>query len=304
MSEEDKTAREVPDETNNPLPGAGSQQPVAGDTEQQAQNAAPEIQNMEVHHHPQLEHKPKPWKEYLLEYIMIVLAVVTGFFAETIREHIGDNDRKNEYLKGLVAELKYDTAQYNLVMSNIVYIRPILDSMYVNATQPGRFNYVLQARWNTPINETHFYYTPALPVIEQLKSSGNLRLINARQVAQQILEYDTYVQVSLAPHSAEVAQGADKVYNLEDAMCDEKEFSAKLDENMASEVASTDISKSALYNMPLVVKDPLRLNELANSFINYKARMYGYYAVTAVALKKATALIEEIKKEYGLDDAE
>ncbi|MFB9842968.1 hypothetical protein [Mucilaginibacter ginsenosidivorans] len=22
---------------------------------------------MEVHHHPQLEHKPKPWKEYLLE---------------------------------------------------------------------------------------------------------------------------------------------------------------------------------------------------------------------------------------------
>jgi hypothetical protein len=44
---------------------------------------------MEVHHHPQLEHKPKPWKEYFLEYIMIVLAVTTGFFAESLREHIG-----------------------------------------------------------------------------------------------------------------------------------------------------------------------------------------------------------------------
>lgn len=30
-------------------------------------------ETMEVHHHPQLEHKPKPWKEYVLEYIMIVL---------------------------------------------------------------------------------------------------------------------------------------------------------------------------------------------------------------------------------------
>jgi hypothetical protein len=43
---------------------------------------------MEVHHHPQLEHKPKPWKEYLLEYIMIFLAVMTGFFAESYREHL------------------------------------------------------------------------------------------------------------------------------------------------------------------------------------------------------------------------
>jgi hypothetical protein len=45
---------------------------------------------MEVHRHPQLEHKPKPWKEYFLEYIMIFLAVVTGFFAEGLREHMGD----------------------------------------------------------------------------------------------------------------------------------------------------------------------------------------------------------------------
>ena len=53
-----------------------------------------ETENMEVHHHPNLHHKPKPWKEYILEYLMIVLAVTTGFFAESLREHISTNEKE------------------------------------------------------------------------------------------------------------------------------------------------------------------------------------------------------------------
>jgi hypothetical protein len=49
----------------------------------------------EVHHHSQLEHKLKPWKEYFLEYIMIVLAVTTGFFADSLREHIYMTEKEN-----------------------------------------------------------------------------------------------------------------------------------------------------------------------------------------------------------------
>ncbi|HMG14759.1 MAG TPA: hypothetical protein VK590_04900 [Saprospiraceae bacterium] len=36
------------------------------DTETTNPNPAPE--NMEVHHHPDLHHKPKKWKEYFLEF--------------------------------------------------------------------------------------------------------------------------------------------------------------------------------------------------------------------------------------------
>jgi hypothetical protein len=65
---------------------------------------------MEVHHHPQLDHKPKPWKEYLLEYIMIFLAVMTGFFAESYREHLSERAKEHEYVvnikKNLVNESK------------------------------------------------------------------------------------------------------------------------------------------------------------------------------------------------------
>ena len=48
---------------------------------------------MEVHHHPQLTHQPKPWKEYLLEGLMIFIAVTLGFFAENLREHISDSQQ-------------------------------------------------------------------------------------------------------------------------------------------------------------------------------------------------------------------
>jgi hypothetical protein len=44
--------------------------------------------NMEVHHHPDIHHKPKKWKEYFLEFLMIFLAVTLGFIAENLREHL------------------------------------------------------------------------------------------------------------------------------------------------------------------------------------------------------------------------
>ena len=82
-------------------------------------NPNSETKNMEVHHHPQLHHNPKPWKEYLLEYLMILLAVITVFFAESLREHIGDNAKEKEYLSSMITELKFDTVEYNNVLKNI-----------------------------------------------------------------------------------------------------------------------------------------------------------------------------------------
>ena len=57
------------------------------------------IENMEVHHHPDLHHKKKHLKEYFLEFLMIFLAVTLGFIAENIREHIGEKQKEEEYIK-------------------------------------------------------------------------------------------------------------------------------------------------------------------------------------------------------------
>jgi hypothetical protein len=38
-----------------------------------------ETENMEVHHHPDLHHEPKKWKEYFLEFLMIFFGSNDGF---------------------------------------------------------------------------------------------------------------------------------------------------------------------------------------------------------------------------------
>ena len=52
---------------------------------------------MEVHHHPHVE--KKSFKEYFLEFVMIFLAVTMGFFAESLREHINDNQKREQYIQ-------------------------------------------------------------------------------------------------------------------------------------------------------------------------------------------------------------
>ena len=61
---------------------------------------------MEVHHHPHIE--KKSFKEYLLEGLMIFLAVTMGFIAENIREHFVTKKHEKEYMVSLVRDLNND----------------------------------------------------------------------------------------------------------------------------------------------------------------------------------------------------
>src|SRR5689334_16022453 len=116
---------------------------------------------MEVHHHP--HPAKKSFKEYFLEFLMIFLAVTLGFFAEGLREHIGESAKEKQYMSTMFEELKYDTTQYRFVLNKIRLLGTALDSCFMNAREAARFNYVLLAKWNTPVNEVRAKYKPALP---------------------------------------------------------------------------------------------------------------------------------------------
>ena len=73
---------------------------------------------MEVHHHPEVE--KKGLKEYILEGLMIFLAVMMGFFAESIRENTTNGEHVKQLTMQLVDDLKNDTAS---LQENIVYER-------------------------------------------------------------------------------------------------------------------------------------------------------------------------------------
>ncbi|HEY4109592.1 hypothetical protein [Puia sp.] len=253
---------------------------------------------MEVHHHPQLEHKPKPWVEYILEYLMIVLAVITGFFAESLREQISDKSKEKEYLASMFNELKYDTSQYHAQLNKITQLNPVFDSCFINVKEAPRYHYTLLARWNTPVNELGPGYKPTLPTIGQLKSSGNLRLLHDKDIVRKILEYESFIYGDYMGHYQDCKEASKQVYAIEDEVCDYGDFLAKLDSNMRNVAGMVSVESSALYDMPILIKDPQKLNLLANSFVNFKANNFGYTTALNRAMRTATELLELIDKKY------
>src|SRR5688572_25428706 len=60
----------------------------------------------------------KRLKDYLLEGLMIFVAVTLGFFAESIRENMNDRKKEREYVASLISNLEKDTAQFKSVISD------------------------------------------------------------------------------------------------------------------------------------------------------------------------------------------
>src|SRR6516162_8204142 len=71
---------------------------------------------MEVHHHPDLYHEKKKFKEFFLEFVMIFLAVTLGFIAENVRESISNHEQEKHYVESLINNLKDDTSTMNIVL--------------------------------------------------------------------------------------------------------------------------------------------------------------------------------------------
>jgi hypothetical protein len=121
---------------------------------------------------------------------MLFLAVFCGFLAENIREHKIEKDREKQYIRSLIADLKSDQ---QILSQHIVHLKTgisMMDSMI--------------AMLNTPTliknNTGQLYYwarmAPRLNPLstnnrtfEQLKNSGNFRLIRDISSSNKIMSY-------------------------------------------------------------------------------------------------------------------
>ena len=150
---------------------------------------------MEVHHHPQLEHKPKPWKEYFLEFIMIFLAVTMGFFAENIREFFSERTKEKEYISSIIQDLKVDkniidssnVTNDSAVITNLEFLRLLKEggNDFNNQAQLAKLYIRLQI-FAVIISDPKTY--------DQLKSTGDFRLIKNKKALDSISLY--YQQVN------------------------------------------------------------------------------------------------------------
>ena len=86
---------------------------------------------MEVHHPHHPTHKKK-WNEYLLEFLMLFVAVTLGFFAENIRESIAEKHKADELKRAIVYDLKKEVnelVEYKTQINRQLNNANLLDSL-------------------------------------------------------------------------------------------------------------------------------------------------------------------------------
>ncbi len=246
---------------------------------------------MEVHHHPEVE--KKGFKEYVLEGLMIFLAVTMGFFAESLREHISNKEKGHQFIVSLMADLKSDTAKMN--------------DYFID--QPKHVdNYKMLLNWlDQPLrNDTAFrsqFYKSALStlgyssvnftdrIISQLKNSDNFRLIVNQRVADAIMDYSIGTiacdrQREVVNHFTEEGykqiMGMINLKAYKDRTFDGRK---KLGDNTVAFI-STDQKVVLAYSNSIYLK--------ASVERNYTRRI-------KEQLQRAIKLIELLKKEYDLE---
>jgi hypothetical protein len=150
---------------------------------------------MEVHHHPDLQHKKKNFKEYFLEFIMIFLAVTLGFIAENIRENHVEHKSAREYASLLIKDLATDTVELNRaahVQNLIITAGDSLgnllssDPKLIVGGKLYYYEYLSSARWNFISRDA---------TLQQLKSSGALRYLGDTSLIRKIMNYEESVKV-------------------------------------------------------------------------------------------------------------
>jgi hypothetical protein len=145
---------------------------------------------MEVHHHPHVE--KKSFKEYLLEGLMIFLAVSLGFIAENIREHITENAIAHEMAEHFYQELETDSTKLAKIQvfrkkkeyACLYVMRYIKDSSLVSPTD-SFYRYLTLSLLQMGSNST---FDPTDGILTQLQNSGTRRFFKNTTLQKQVSE--------------------------------------------------------------------------------------------------------------------
>lgn len=150
---------------------------------------------MEVHHHPHVE--KKSFKEYILEGIMIFIAVTMGFIAENIREHLADRSKEREYITSMIEDMNNDSAFLTQSIHQLIpFHSKWLDSAIYLLEQPdaeGKDREIYQALF-LGTSWTYLFH-PTERTLSQLHSEG-FHLIKNKKATDIITHLEHIYQIN------------------------------------------------------------------------------------------------------------
>ena len=261
---------------------------------------------MEVHHHPDLHHKKKNFKEYFLEFLMLFLAVFLGFIAENIREKLSDSSKGKEYVINIKKDLVADTSAINDFTPALFLRINLLDSFICMLQKPGPTSngsdlYYL-ARYSTRVR----MFEPTNTTITELEHSGNLRLITNRKVIDGLIKLQKIISSYEALMPVDIHE-SDLSYPLLGNLFDASVFNTMV--KTGGSDFSVDTSASIFSNLTkptgnpqLRNHDPDKINLLIFYLHERKSTFIGEAGILQEQKKAAASLIQIINKEYDLNN--
>ncbi|HZY35875.1 MAG TPA: hypothetical protein VFE53_04460 [Mucilaginibacter sp.] len=255
---------------------------------------------MEVHHHPEVE--KKGFKEYILEGLMIFLAVTMGFFAEGLREHITENSRANEYAATLYSDLKEDTVSLRKFLKrvdfgadNVDTLMQLLSANDPKDVPPGKLY------WYGLFGGMPLAFAPHDATLLEMKSSGSLRFFTKPAIRRMVAEYDQRLQFFKS--TLENDQGIYTEVRKTRALL----FNFKYNDaaNMVTQRIYIKYNRASIdsfirTNPPLLSTDKVVFNQLIELVRSRFLRSQAQYADSL--RHHAFVLIGALKNEYKLED--
>jgi hypothetical protein len=247
---------------------------------------------MEIHHHSH-PHQKKNWKEYAWEFVMLFFAVFCGFLAEYKLEHVIEQQKEKQYIQSLVADLKIDQEIISKHLSTVRYSALMLDT--------------LVGIWNSPSEISKrtgdMYYLVRLAprlqplttnsrTFEQLKNSGNFRLIKDINTSNKIMAY--YERFPLIRTLENINETEFTEY---------KKVAAKIFDPaifLKMEGTNDEIRRSS-ENQPLRSADNELLQELSVFAVYIHGTRKGIIGNSEEIKKQGVELLRYLKEQYHLD---
>jgi len=248
---------------------------------------------MEVHAHAHTARKK--WTHYFWEFFMLFLAVSAGFLVENQREHFVEHQRAKIYAANLYDELKKDTTQLNSLSGSLKFVSHKLDTFCLLVKGEYRQNLTNGMLYYYSSFVTNVeYFSSNNTTIEQLRSSGNLRIMG-NKLAYKISEYERETRQLEKEYSLSKVEFS----KMEDLHF--KVFDMYLSEKMLDDpIIKPRDSVFQLTDLP-IKNDPELLKEYTG-WLKFESSIYSFQSDHYLTPLKnlAVELLTILKEEYHL----
>ena len=228
---------------------------------------------------------------------MLFLAVTLGFFVENQREHYIEHVREKKYIRSLIEDLKSDTTaiEYSAGMrQNVCRMIDTIIMLLKSDSRKSAGSRIYQLARKIPYSDGRFSFNTK--TYEQMKNSGNLRLVRKTQVLDLISDY--YHDAGNAANRGPLDMNFENRHDL--YLSFHKLFDAGVFHQMMDPVNPL-VFREPAGTPSLLTDDPLVINEICTRY----HFIYGTHRVIMMdnerLKEKAIKLIQVLREEYHLN---